>query len=172
VSSEDELMMLIRAAKEHQAAAKEERELAQAIMAKANEAVTKLEKSISDLANTQHKVDGGLQGAVQVISNETAAHLSSVAKKGITDGLKDTSRELRSIIKDIRSALAFKENWLLVTALGIAICFGLAIGVSLGAALLGMFTKNDVSTVTAQLDTQQEQINKIMKRLKIKVDGK
>jgi hypothetical protein len=172
VSSEDELMMLIRAAKEQQAAAKEDRELAQAVMARAAEVVTQLEKAINDLANTQHKVDGGLQGAVQVISNTTATHLSTVAKKSIADGVKDTAWELGLVVKSIRGALSFKENWLLVTALGIAICFGLAIGVSLGAALLGMFTKNDISTVTAQLNTQQEQIYKIMKHLKIKDKGK
>jgi hypothetical protein len=165
MSSEEDLMMLIRAAKEQQA-------LAEKAVEQMTVLVSKYETArFAYIENFTNTVDSAI--------DQSTTKLAIVAEKGVLKGLanahsgldrnvKDLSdgvylvkAELLKTIKIFKSAFSVSENWIFLGTLGFFIMLGMALGIVVGSNISGYLSQDQYATLNKKLDGIQEQLPKI-----------
>jgi hypothetical protein len=165
MSSEEDLMMLIRAAKEQQA-------LAEKAVEQMTVLVSKYETArFAYIENFTNTVDSAI--------DQSTTKLAIVAEKGVLKGLANAhngldrnvkdlrdgvhlaSLELSKTIKMFKSAFSVSGNWIFLGAFGFFIMLGMALGIVVGSTISGYVSQDQYAALNKRLDSIQEQLPRV-----------
>jgi hypothetical protein len=161
MSSEEDLMMLIRAAKEQQA-------LAEKAVEQMTVLVSKYETArFAYVENFTNTVDSAI--------DQSTTKLAIIAEKGVLKGLANAHSGLDRNVKELRdgvylvkaellktikifnSAFSISANWLFLGALSSSIMLGIAMGIVVGSSISGYLSQDQYAALNKRLDSIQEQ---------------